>query len=86
MAYLKILEVFVLSILMDKTEYNFGHKNFKPIKLVTIVLLFANLIFTVYLLVVLNRTYLVIEKECPVVFEKIAKKKVKEVKVDKEKK
>lgn len=80
MAYLKILEVFVLSVLMDKTEYNFSHKNFKPIKLVTIVLLIANLIFTVYLLMVLNRTYNVIEKECPVVFEKITTKKVKEKK------
>lgn len=80
MGYLKLLEVFVLSVLMDKTEYNFTHKNFKPVKLVMIILLMTNVIFTGYLMVVLNRTYNVIEKECPVVFDKITQKEIKEKK------
>ena len=75
MAYLKILEVFVLSILMDKTEYNFFHKNFKPLKLVTVIILVGNLFFTGYLVMVLDRTYKKLEKACPQVLVPAKQKK-----------
>ena len=69
MTYLKILETFVLSVLMDKNEYNFFHKNFRPVKLLVILFLVSNLGFTVYLLTKLNRVYVVVAEYCPYVFE-----------------
>lgn len=76
MAYLKLLEVFVLSVLMDKTEYNFFHKNFKPLRVIAISILVGNLFFTFYLVSVLNKTHQLLEQSCPQIFE-IAKAKSK---------
>lgn len=73
MPYLKILETFVLTVLMDKTEYNFFHKNFRPIRLFTILILVGNVIFTVYLLSKIDRVHKVIVTKCPAVFERAAK-------------
>ena len=69
MTYLKLLETFVLGVLMDKNEYNFFHKNFRPIKLLVILLLSGNVMFTVYLLGKFNRLHQVIVAHCPAVFE-----------------
>lgn len=69
MTYLKLLETFVLSVLMDKSEYNFFHKNFRPVKLLVIMVLSGNVIFTGYLLSKFNRVHEVIAQRCPVVFE-----------------
>lgn len=69
MTYLKLLETFVLGVLMDKNEYNFFHKNFRPIKLLVILLLSGNVIFTGYLLTKFNRVHQVIVEHCPAVFE-----------------
>lgn len=69
MTYLKLLETFVLGVLMDKNEYNFFHKNFRPIKLLVILLLSGNVMFTVYLLGKFNRVHQVIVARCPDVFE-----------------
>lgn len=68
LAYIKLLETFVLGVLMDKNEYNFFHKNFRPVKLLVTLLLSANVVFTVYLLTALNRIHDVIAKHCPAVF------------------
>lgn len=69
MNYFKILETFVLTVLMDKTEYNFFHKNFRPVKLLVILALTGNVAFTVYLLTKLTHIHDVITRYCPVVFE-----------------
>lgn len=71
MTYLKLLETFVLGVLMDKNEYNFFHKNFRPIKLLVILLLSGNVMFTIYLLGKFNRVHEVIVAHCPAVFETV---------------
>ena len=69
MTYLKLLETFVLTVLMDKTEYNFFHKNFRPVKLLVILMLSANVFFTFYLLSKLSHLHDVIVERCPSLFE-----------------
>lgn len=85
-AYLKLLETFVLGVLMDKTEYNFFHKNFRPVKLLVILLLTGNVAFTVYLLAKFNRVHEVIVAQCPSVFETSKSAKPTVVAVDSKKK
>ena len=70
MNYFRLLETFVLTVLMDKNEYNFFHKNFRPVKLMVVLVLTANLVFTGYLLNKLTRVHDVILDQCPTVFEK----------------
>lgn len=65
MSYIKLLVTFVLTVLMDKTEYNFFHKNFRPVKLIIITGFLCNVVFTGYLLVKLNRIHEVIVEQCP---------------------
>lgn len=84
--YLKILETFVLSVLMDKTEYNFFHKNFRPVKLLVILFLVSNLGFTVYLLTKLNRVYVVVAEHCPTVFESKTRSAVSPITANEKKK
>ena len=69
MTYLKLLETFVLSVLMDKTEYNFFHKNFRPVKLIIILALVGNVVFTGYLLTKFNRVHAIIMTNCPAIFD-----------------
>lgn len=70
MSYFRLLEMFVLTVLMDKNEYNFFHKNFRPVKLMVVLILSANVVFTGYLLNKLTRVHDVILDQCPTVFEK----------------
>lgn len=67
MPYLKLLETFVLTVLMDKNEYNFFHKDFRPIKLLIILALSANVFFTFYLVSKLSRVHDVIAQHCPAI-------------------
>lgn len=83
--YFKILEIFILKTLFHKGEYNFASKEFNPIKFFTISLLFANVIFTFYLLVQFNKLHEIIEKSCPQIFTE-KKETPKEVKKVNEKK
>ena len=67
--YFKLLEVFILKTMFNKGEYNFASKDFNPIKFFTILILFVNVIFTVYLLVQFSKVHDVIQKTCPQIFE-----------------
>lgn len=62
--YVKILLSFILTIVMEKNDYNFFHKNFKPIRVVIITALVLNVPFTWYLMDVLHDTGKQMEKMC----------------------
>lgn len=77
--YFKILEVFILKTLFHKGEYNINSKDFNPIKFFTILLLVANVFFTIYLMVQFNKLHDIIEKTCPQIFTE-KKEPVKDIK------
>lgn len=77
--YFKILEAFILKTLFNKGEYNITSKEFNPIKFFTIILLVANVFFTGYLMVQLNKVHDVIQERCPQIFTE-KKEPVKDVK------
>lgn len=62
--YVKILLSFILTIVMDKNDYNFFHKNFKPVRVVIIMALALNVPFSLYLMDVLHDTTKQMEKYC----------------------
>lgn len=66
--YLKILQVFVLSILFQKDELNFKSKSFKPVKILLVMLAAANVSLSVYLVKTLYRVHNVIVAECPQIY------------------
>ena len=63
--YFKLLEVFILKTLFNRGEYNITSKEFNPIKFFIILLLVANVFFTAYLMVRLNKVHDIIQKTCP---------------------
>ena len=75
MFYFKILETFIFSVLLDKSEYNIFHKNFKPIKTLVILILFGNLFFSVYLMNTLFKVHQRIELICPVIYDEVTEEK-----------
>jgi uncharacterized protein YacL len=70
MEYFTALQIFITSILFNKSEFNFKSKNFNPVKIVIIIALLINLWFTLYLLNTLNRVHNKIEQVCPQIFIK----------------
>ena len=72
--YFKILELFILKTLFNKGEYNITSKEFNPIKFFIILLLVANVFFTVYLLYKLSYLYELLAKECPAVISTASKR------------
>lgn len=75
--YVKILLSFILTIVMDKNDYNFFHINFKPVRVVIITALALNVPFTWYLLNVLHDTGVHMEKSCKAAdYKKDEEKKV----------
>ncbi|EKD89665.1 MAG: hypothetical protein ACD_33C00014G0007 [uncultured bacterium] len=72
--FFKFLELFILKNIFSKDEYNFNSKNFKPLKLFTIIFLVLNLFFTIFLLNKFIHIYKVVKTECPRVLEKEEKK------------
>lgn len=63
--YFKILEVFILKTLFHKGEYNINSKDFNPIKFFTILLLVANVFFTIYLMTQFSKVHDIIKSTCP---------------------
>lgn len=61
--------MFILKTLFNKGEYNIKSKNFNPIKFFTILLLVMNVPFSVYLIIKINKIYLLINSECPTLIE-----------------
>lgn len=78
--YVKILLSFILSIVMDKNDYNFFHKNFKPLRVISIMLLVLNVPFTWYLLDVLHDNAKKMEKYCQAVPQTQKEAKIKTIK------
>lgn len=76
MFYIKLLETFIFSVLLDKNEYNIFHKNFKPIKIIVILILFGNVFFSVYLMNTLFKVHQRIEVLCPVIYDEATEKKL----------
>lgn len=70
--------------MFSKGEYNFSSKEFNPLKFFIIIILFSNLIFTIYLLKHFIRLHDIIEVSCPQILE--IKKETKEKKEEKVKK
>lgn len=69
MGYIKILEVFILNVLFNKNEYNIFHKNFKPVKVIAILLLVCNVFFTFYLVDVIIKINKNVHEICPDMFK-----------------
>lgn len=65
MYYFKILEIFILGVLMDKEEYNIFSKSFKPIKVVMVTFLWLNVLVTIFLVRTLFNVRAKIETDCP---------------------
>lgn len=65
--YTKMLFSFILTIVMDKNDYNFFHKNFKPVRVIIIFALVLNVPFTWYLLDVVYDNAKQMEKYCQTV-------------------
>ena len=63
--YTKLLLSFILSTVMDKNDYDFFHKNFKPVRVVFILILVLNVPFTIYLIDRLHDTVKELEVSCP---------------------
>lgn len=70
MEYIAALQTFVMTVLFDKGDYNFKHKNFKPIKVMVMFALIGNIWFTAYLLNTIYRIQQLLEKECPTLLDK----------------
>lgn len=70
MDYLTATQMFIISVLFDKSEYNPKHSNFKPIKVMVVFALITNVWFTVYLLKTIHRIQKSVEVECPNVLTK----------------
>lgn len=68
--YLTAIQMFIISVLFDKSEYNPKHSNFKPIKVMVVFALITNVWFTVYLLKTIHRIQKSVEVECPSVLIK----------------
>lgn len=76
MFYIKILETFIFSVLLDKNDYNIFHKNFKPIKIMVILILFGNVFFSMYLMNTLFKVHQRIEEICPNIYDEATEKKL----------
>lgn len=84
MFYVKILETFIFSVLLDKSEYNIFHKNFKPIKIMVILILFGNVGFSVYLMNTLFKVHQRIEAMCPIIYDEATDEKLQKALGDEE--
>lgn len=67
MEYISALQMFIVTVLFDKGEFNFKNKNFKPIKVMVIFVLIANVWFSAYLLNSIHRIQKRVEKDCPTI-------------------
>ena len=67
--YFKLLEVFVLSVMFQKDELNYRHRNFKPLRVLFLMVVAMNFFFTGFLIVKLYTAHEVITKVCPQLYE-----------------
>lgn len=65
--YFRILETFLLKIIFSKDEYNIASKSFNPVKFTVILLLVANVPFTIFLVMKFHKFFLMVQKMCPAV-------------------
>ena len=72
MEYFTALQIFITSVLFNKSEFNFKSKNFNPVKIVIVIALIMNLWFTIYLLMTLNKVHDRIQIMCPFMFSEAA--------------
>lgn len=72
--YLRILEVFVLSVLFQKDELNFRHKNFKPLRVLFLLVVLLNFLFTGFLIKKLYVAHEAIRTTCPYLYSETVKK------------
>lgn len=78
--YFKILEVFVLSVLFQKDELNFRHKNFKPLRVLFLMVVALNFVFTGFLIKKLYTAHEAIRDSCPYLYGEVAKSQKQEEK------
>lgn len=74
-AYFRILEVFVLSVMFQKDELNFRHKNFKPLRVLFLMVVGLNFVFSIYVSVKLYHAHTAIVAKCPQIYEEPKAKK-----------
>lgn len=67
---------FIKSTFFREDDFNFKSKNFNPIRTILIILLIINFFFTLFLFSKINKLILLIEKDCPTLYEKIIKDEV----------
>ena len=75
-----VLLRFIKSTFFREDDFNFKSKNFNPIRTILIILLTINFFFTLFLFSKINKLMLLIEKDCPALYEKIIKESHKSIK------
>jgi hypothetical protein len=75
MVYFKLLELFVLRLLLNKGEAKPTHKNFNPVKLLIITILLVGTISGIQAFINLNKLYILVEKRCPEILVELKEKK-----------
>lgn len=72
--YLKIVNKFLTGILFSRDEYNVGSKHFNPLRVIVVLILVGNLIFTVYLIRHIVTIHDRLKEVCPSVLVAAEKK------------
>ena len=73
--YLKMFVTFILSIMMDKNDYNFFHKDFKPLRVAGWIISAFVLSYSVYITDAFYSYAAKIREVCPDCNERIKKAK-----------
>jgi len=69
--FLELFKLFFKNIIpLNEEEYNIKSHKFNPLKIVTVAILVASLVFNVIIVSKLSSFYTVINKECPSVLKK----------------
>lgn len=70
MEYIAALQMFIVTVLSDKGDFNFKSKKFNPLKVLINCILIGNIWFTAYLLNTIHRIQQAMEVSCPAILEK----------------
>lgn len=64
LGYLKVLDVFIISVLFGKGEFDFRSKNFKPLRVMFMLVFMTSVGVNIYFIKKFNKLYDVIKVEC----------------------
>lgn len=75
-SFFMILLKFIKGTFFREDDFNFKSKHFNPFRTILIILLIINFFFTLFLFGKINKLILVINKDCPSLYEKIIKDEI----------